>query len=105
MALRVQKDNFVDEVLNSGLPVLVDFYSESCVPCKQLSVILGDLEEEYENQIKIVKVNVNFSGELAEEYGVTASPTLLFFKAKNEVQRITGVTKKNVLKEIIDKII
>lgn len=99
MALRINKDNFDAEVLASGLPVVVEFYSDSCIPCKQLSPILGDIEDEYEEQVKVVKINVNFDPELSEKYEVMASPTLLFFNKGEEKQRIRGITGK---KEIID---
>jgi thioredoxin 1 len=102
MALRVKEDNFEEEVLKSKLPVLVEFYSDSCIPCKQMSVILSELEEEQEDTLKIVKVNVNFSSELAEQYQVLASPTILFFNEEKVVHRVTGLIKKPILKELIE---
>lgn len=105
MALRVKEDNFDSEVIQSKLPVITEFYSDSCVPCKQLGVTLSELEEEYEDKLKLVKVNVNFDLALAEKYKVLASPTLLFFKEEQEVHRITGLVKKAVIQEIIEQII
>ncbi len=105
MALRVKEDNFGEEVLKAKLPVIVDYYSDSCIPCKQLGAILAELEEEYEDRLKLVKVNVNYDPALAEKYGVLASPTLLFFQEGKIVHRITGLTKKAVLKECIDQTI
>ena len=72
MAARISKDNFETEVLNSALPVLVEFYSDSCIPCKQMSPILGGIEDDYEDKLKVVKVNVNYDAELAEQYSVMA---------------------------------
>lgn len=60
MAKRVNTEEFESEVLQSELPVVVEFYSDSCIPCKQLSPILGGIEDDYEDQLKVVKVNVNF---------------------------------------------
>ena len=80
MAKRVSGEEFQTEVLSAALPVLVEFYSDSCIPCKQLSPILGGIEDDYEDKIKVVKVNVNFDADLAAEYKVMASPTILFFK-------------------------
>ena len=60
MAARVSKDNFEAEVLQASTPVLVEFYSDSCIPCKQMSPILGDIEDDYEDRLKVVKVNANF---------------------------------------------
>lgn len=105
MAQRVKEDNFEEEVLKSELLVIAEFYSDSCIPCKQQGVILSELEEEYENKIKVVKVNVNFDPGLAEQYNVLGSPTLLFFKNEKIVNRITGLTKKAALKDLIEQIL
>jgi uncharacterized repeat protein (TIGR04076 family) len=70
MAARVSKENFEAEVLQASTPVLVEFYSDSCIPCKQMSPILGDIEDDYEDRLKVVKVNANFDGELAEQYAI-----------------------------------
>ena len=80
MAVRVSAENFDAKVLQSELPVIVEFYSDSCIPCKQLSPILGGIEDDYEDKVNVYKVNVNFDAELAEKYAVMASPTILFFK-------------------------
>lgn len=105
MPARVKAENFEVEVLTSAIPVLVEFYSDSCIPCKQLSPILGDIEEEYENQIKVVKVNVNFENELADQYQIMASPTMLLFQQGKELKRIRGLIKKEELKQIIHSIL
>lgn len=105
MAIRVNEINFEAEVLKANVPVLVEFYSDSCVPCKQMAPILGDLEDDYEDRLKIVKVNVNFSSELAEVHQVASSPTILFFNNGEEVQRVRGLKKKLELEEIINRII
>ena len=104
MAARVSKDNFEAEVLQAEIPVLVEFYSDSCIPCKQMSPILGDIEDDYENQLKVVKVNGNFDAELAEQYSVMVSPTILFFKGGEEVERVRGLIKKPELEEIVKNI-
>ena len=105
MALRVSEENFNKEVLEANVPVLVEFYSDSCIPCKQMAPILGDLEEEYEGKIKIAKVNVNFDLNLAEKHMVMGSPTFLFFKNGEEKNRLRGITKKPELIEIINSIL
>lgn len=79
MAERISKDNFSNKVLNSSIPVLVDFYSDSCIPCKKLAPLLGDLEDEHEEDIKVYKVNVNYDMEVAEDYNVMGTPSLLLF--------------------------
>ena len=105
MAKRVSKEEFASEVLQSELPVVVEFYSDSCIPCKQLSPILGGIEDDYEDRLKVVKVNVNFDSELAQEYEVAASPTLLFFKGGKEEERIRGLVKRPELEETVKKYI
>lgn len=105
MAVRINKDNFQAEVLDSTLPVVVEFYSDSCIPCKQLAPILGDIEDDYEEQLKVLKVNVNFDAELAEQYSVMASPTILFFKGGEEVNRIRGLAKKPQLEEAVKELL
>lgn len=77
MAARISEADFDEKVLNAELPVLVDFYSDSCVACKKLAPVLGGIEDDYENQLLVYKVNTNFEQALAEKYEVTANPTLL----------------------------
>ena len=105
MAVRINKDNFQAEVLDSTLPVVVEFYSDSCIPCKQLAPILGDIEDDYEEQLKVLKVNVNFDAALAEQYSVMASPPILFFKGGEEVNRIRGLVKKPQLEEAVKELV
>ena len=101
MAKRVGTAEFEAEVLKEKLPVIVEFYSDSCIPCKQLSPILGGIEDDYEDQVKVVKVNVNFDG----EYQVMASPTILFFKDGREVDRIRGLVKRPELEGKVKSIL
>ena len=105
MAARVSTDTFQAEVLEAGVPVLVEFYSDSCIPCKQMSPILGDLEDDYEGRLKVVKVNVNFDGSLAETYGVMASPTVLFFNDGEEQSRLRGLQNKAQWEEVVKTLV
>lgn len=105
MAKRVSEADFQAEVLDGVLPVLVEFYSDSCIPCKQLSPILGGIEDDYEDQIKIVKVNVNFDADLAQKYEVAASPTILIFKDGAEVRRVRGLIKRPELEAIVKEVL
>ena len=104
MYVRVNAESFEAEVLNSKLPVLADFYSDSCVPCKRLSPVLAEIEEQYADRINIAKININFDGELAEKYEVRAAPTLIFFKDGQETERLIGAVKKSEITEIIEKL-
>lgn len=105
MAVRVKEDNFEAEVLRADIPVLVEFYSDTCIPCKQMSPILGDLEEDYENKLKIVKVNINYDANIANNYRIMTSPTFLFFQKGVEINRIRGIQKKTELEKIINDIV
>ena len=94
MAVRVSKTDFEEKVLKEKLPVLVDFYSDSCVACKKLAPVLGNAEDDYEDKIKVYKVNTNFDVELAEQYEVQANPTLILFKDGQAKDRKTGALKQ-----------
>ena len=67
---------YFEKVLKSDKPVIVDFYSDSCVACKKLAPVLGGIEDDYEDALNVYKVNTNFDAALAEKYEVTANPTL-----------------------------
>ena len=97
MPARVNAENFDTEVLKSDKPVLVDFYSDSCVPCKRLSPVLFQIEEEYADSLKVVKLNINFDSSVAEQYKVYAAPTVVFFKNGIEQTRLHGLVKKSEL--------
>lgn len=103
MAERINKDNFDEKVLGSSVPVLVDFYSDSCIPCKMLSPVLGELEEEREGKLAVYKVNVNYDAELVERYGVMGAPTLILFSQGEVKDKRTGAVTKDALTEWIDE--
>ena len=105
MAARISKADFDEKVLKSKLPVIVDFYSDSCVACKKLAPVLGDIEDDYEDKLHVYKVNTNFDGELADEYEVTANPTLLFVKDAEVLDRKIGVQKPADLKAWVEALL
>ena len=90
MAARINQENFEAEVLKAELPVLADFYSDSCVPCKRLSPLLAEVEEENADSLKVVKIN-------------EAAPTLILFKNGEEIDRLIGSVKKTEIIELINK--
>ena len=79
MAARANAENFEELVLKSELPVLVDFYSDSCIPCKMMAGVVGDIEDDYEGKLNVYKVNVNFDESIASKYEVLAAPTFVAF--------------------------
>lgn len=105
MAERINTENFREKVLESAIPVLVDFYSDSCIPCKMLSPILGDLEDEQEGRLSVYKVNVNYDAQLVEEYSVMGAPTLILFDKGQVKGRKTGAVKADELNDWIKKIL
>lgn len=104
MLQSITNDNSESEVLNSNIPVLLEFYSDSCIPCKRMSPILAELEEEH-TDIKVSKLNIKFGADTARKYNVMSSPTIVFFKDGEEVNRIKGVAKKADLEVIIKEIV
>lgn len=104
MAVRVSGENFEAEVLKAEGAVVADFYSDSCIPCKRLSPVLADIEDELGDKVKLVKININFDAALAEKYGVMSVPTLLFIKDGEEKSRLTGAVKKAEIISEIEKL-
>ena len=102
MAVRVNVETFAAEVLQAKGLVLVDFYSDSCLACKKLAPVLGNAEDDYEDKIKVYKVNTNFDVELAEQYEVQANPTLILFKDGQAKDRKTGALKQAELNSWIE---
>lgn len=105
MAVRVNSENFSEEVLKAGGIVLVDFYSDSCIPCKKISPVLSEAEEAYPDKLKIAKVNVNFDSEIALQYDVQATPTLIFFRDGKEQSRLRGSVGKSEVTDIINSLL
>ncbi len=100
MALRVSTDNFEEKVLKADRPVLLDFYSDSCIPCKRMAGPLGDIEDDYEGRLYVYKVNVNFDAELAERYHVMSAPTLVVLVNGEEKNRLTGAAGKEQIEAL-----
>jgi len=96
-ALNINKNNFVEEVINSEKPVLVDFWASWCGPCRMVVPIVEQIAEEYP-EYKIVKVNVDDEPELAAQFGVMSIPSLMVFKNGEVVNKSVGAkNKKQIL--------
>ena len=88
------KTNFTEEVLNADKPVLVDFWASWCGPCRMFAPIIDAVAEEYPDEVKVGKINVDEENELAQQYRVASSPTLIMFKNGEAVKRSVGVISK-----------
>ncbi len=97
---KVNDESFENEVLKCNIPVLVDFYADWCGPCKMLSPTVDEVAEENDD-IKVVKVNVDESHDLAIKYQVMSIPTLVVIKNGNEVNRSVGVIDKEEILSMI----
>lgn len=96
-------DNFTNEVVESSVPVVVDFWAEWCGPCKMLTPIMEDLAKDYEGKVIIGKVNIDENPQVASKYNIISIPTLLFFKNGSIVEQHTGLLPKAPLKAKIDR--
>lgn len=103
--MRVDAENFSREVLEAQVPVLADFYSDSCLPCKRLAAVLPKLEAAYGDRLKIVKINVKYDRELAEEYKVMSTPTLLFFRQGAVTARLSGAVSQVQIQEKLEELL
>ena len=100
MSIKVNSENFENEVLKSEKTVLIDFYADWCGPCKMLSPIVEQFANENDN-VKVVKIDVDAEQELAIQYGVMSIPTLVVVKNGQEVNRVVGLVSKGQIEEIV----
>ena len=99
---KITNDNFKTEVLQSEMSVLVDFYADWCGPCKMLAPIVDEIAQENDD-IKVVKVNVDENPNIALDYKVMSIPTLVVIKGGKEVSRSVGVVDKKEILEMLSK--
>ncbi len=102
MAIELTSENFDAEVLNSKIPVLVDFWAPWCGPCKMLGPIIEQLAAEYNGKVKIGKVNVDNERELALKYNVSSIPSLKFFRNGTVANEAVGLMPADRIREMID---
>lgn len=100
-AIVINKDNFEKEVLQSDKPVLVDFWASWCGPCRMFSPTIDAIADEYADQIKVGKLNVDDEGSIAAKYHVASIPTIILFKNGEPAKRSVGAIPKEAVEEMI----
>jgi thioredoxin 1 len=100
----VTDGDFDQQVLQSDIPALVDFWAAWCGPCRTVGPIVEELAEEYKGKVKVAKLDVDNNKEIASKYGVRGIPTLMLFKDGQIVDQIVGAVPKSRIKELLDKV-
>ena len=103
--IHVSDDSFEQEVLQSEMPVLIDYWAEWCGPCKQLSPTVEEIAVENQDKLKVCKMDVDSNREIAAKYGIRSIPSLIIFKNGELVNRQVGVSQKNVYADYIDALL
>lgn len=103
MEYKFTDGNFEKEVLNSDIPVLVDFYADWCGPCKMMAPVVEKLAEKYGSKLKVGKCNVDEEGGLANRYNVRSIPTFMIFAAGEAKDTIVGAVSQSELEKLIEK--
>lgn len=100
----VTDNDFVDEVLNSDTPVLVDFWAEWCGPCHALSPVIESLSDDYDGRVKVAKVDVDANRQVASQFGIRSIPTVMLFDRGQVVDTFVGVRPKSDYAASLDKL-
>ncbi|WP_392505801.1 thioredoxin [Rickettsia sp. 2024-CO-Wats] len=103
MANNVTDSSFKREVLESDLPVLVDFWAEWCGPCKMLAPIIDEISKELQGKVKVLKMNIDENPNTPSEYGIRSIPTIMLFKNGEQKDTKIGLQQKNSLLDWINK--
>jgi len=97
--------NFAEEVINSDIPVLVDFWAEWCAPCHMVAPAVQEIANEYEGKLKVGKVDVDSNPQVASQLQIRSIPSLMFFKDGKVANQIIGAVPKSQIKNIADTVV
>ena len=103
--IEVTDSNFEQEVINSDIPVIVDFWAIWCGPCKMIAPIMEEFASEYDGKVKITKLDVDNNPNVAVKYGIRSIPTVLLFKDGKIIEQIIGAYPKSYFQDKISKIL
>jgi thioredoxin 1 len=103
--MEVSDKTFYDEIIQSELPVLIEFWASWCVPCKMIEYLLKDLQQEYNGKIKIAKLNIDRNRTIPKKYELTGVPTFMTFKKGKIIETKIGAQSKIQLIELIENIL
>lgn len=102
-AVQVTDASFKQDVLESEVPVLVDFWAPWCGPCRMVAPVVDEIAQQYEDRVKVVKLNTDENPNVASQYGIRSIPTLMIFKGGQRVDMVVGAVPKTTLANTLEK--
>ena len=103
MEININDANFKQEVLESDVPVLVDFWAQWCAPCHMVAPVVEEIAKKYKGKLKVCKINVDEAPNTASKYGIMSIPTLAIFKNGKVADKVVGALPKSELEPMIKK--